>query len=157
MYSYTSVYSSILPTGTPVASVCSSKWCGLHLCLFSLLELQGRAGHREGVQVLSCQRLGTAPKQWRSMRGGGRAQLSGWFWDGRGRSTCDVPWGLVRVWTLGQSSRVADHSSVFPAGVVYTCAYVICWGCGKRLATGRMFRCMELGGRVGRGGTESSG
>lgn len=31
--------------------ICSSNWCGLCLCLFSLLGLEGRAGLGEGVQV----------------------------------------------------------------------------------------------------------
>ena len=52
------------------ACVYFSNCCGLHLCLCSLLELQGRAGHRDsvGVQMPVCGLVGTAPEQWISTR-----------------------------------------------------------------------------------------
>lgn len=36
---------------------------------------------------------------------------------------------------------------VIPTSVACICAYVVCCGCLKGLATGRIFRCMGLGGR----------
>lgn len=33
------------------SQTCSSKWCGLYLCLWSLLGLQGRADRQEDDQV----------------------------------------------------------------------------------------------------------
>lgn len=60
-----------------------------------------------------------------------------------------MPWGLVGVWTLGQSSCQASYSSIFPTGVL--CAY----GCRGGLTMGRVFRFLGLGGRVGLGRMES--
>lgn len=41
--------------------------------------------------------------------------------------------------------------------MVYVSAYVVSWGCGGGLITGRMFRCLGLGDRVDLGGIEFSG
>lgn len=41
--------------------------------------------------------------------------------------------------------------------MVFTCAYVVCWGYRVGLAIGTVFRCLGLGDRVGLGGTASGG
>lgn len=95
------------------------------MCLYSLLELQGRDGHSEGIQVPvgeNCSRAAVG-----STRDGVELNCAA----GAGIETGgahDVPWGLVRVWTLGQFSFKAGNSLACPTGMGCACVYVVSWG-----------------------------
>lgn len=142
MYSYTSLYSSVLPTGVACAGVCSSN-AVLCTCAYVVCWSCRGGLATESVANLLARVWGQGPAS---------LLVLGWGWRCSG-----VPWGLLRVWTFSQSIWDVGLSPVFPTGMVCACAYVVCWCCQEGLAKGKMFMSLELGGRVGLAGTEPSG
>lgn len=68
-----------------------------------------------------------------------------------------VPWCLFKLWNLGKFSWAASHSPDFPSIRFCIYANVVCWGCGGGLDIRRMFKFMELDGRVCLGWKASNG
>lgn len=101
------------------------------MCLYSLLELQGRAGHSEGIQVPAGENCSRAAVG--SIRDGVELNCPAGAGIEMGGAQ-GVLWGLVRVWTLGQFSFEAGHSLACPTGMVSACVYVVSWGYREGMA-----------------------
>lgn len=131
--------------------VCSSDWCGLCLCLWSILELQGRVGQRrddevgwvgnqkgswgDGVQwrivvemagrFFACLPIGrdcTRAVEPHKSWGQGLTDFLVLRWDRWGKGRSLV----FQVCRLGQLSWEVRHSPVLYTGVGCTCAFRIC-------------------------------